>query len=211
MRPKLSEKELAVSVIEAMRQWHWEIYQEVIYGGGRCDIVGKCGNLLWAVECKTTFSLAVIEQAYNARFHAHYSSVAVPTQNNFAEHICRQLGIGAIHCKGYADPVERVKPKLNRRPMLFKLVDDQKTSGEAGSQNSDYYTPFRKTVKNLIGYVSRHEGCHFDEALKEIDYHYHTFGSAKSCLRGFIGTVIPELRAEIINKKLCLFLNNKAA
>jgi len=41
--------------------------------------------------------------------------------------------------------------------------------------------------------------------VADIGRHYDSFCAAKSYLGGFIGIVIPELRVEIVDRKLCVF------
>ena len=204
----MSETDLAKVVISHLEEQGWEIYQEVIGSGGVCDIVGKREKILWAIECKTSFGLSVIEQAYGWLRQSHYSSVAVPKlkySGGFGEHICRGLGIGVMRIKG--DVLrEVIRPKLHRNIYPITLCEEQKTFCEAGSANGGHWTDFRRTVRDLIWEVEKNPGMEFNKAIKQIDHHYSSFGSAKSCLRGFIGTVIPELRLEMVDGKLCVFL-----
>ena len=206
MKVKMSETDLAKVVISHLEEQGWEIYQEVVCWGGVCDIVGKRGNILWAIECKVSFGLAVIEQAVNHKRQFHYSSVAVPSKRGggFAERICRKYGVGVLKYKHSV--TELIRPKLNRKIAPVILHEEQKTFCEAGSSNGGHWTDFRRTVRMLVQEVSRNPGMEFKEAIRAIDHHYSSFGSAKSCLLGFIGTVIPELRTEIIDRKLCVFL-----
>ena len=209
MKIRISETDLAKIVIELLSEWGWDVYQEVQGHGGICDIVGKRGNILWAIECKKSFGLAVIEQAHNWIKYAHYSSVAVPQTRDgyFAEQICREYGIGVFRIKGET-PRETIRPKMHRAIIPLHLYEEQKTFCEAGSANGGHWTDFKRTVRNLVREVELHPGMEFNKAIKVIDHHYSSFGSAKSCLRGFIGTVIPELRVEIVNRKLCVFLSD---
>jgi hypothetical protein len=209
--PKISETDLAKAVVSSLSEWGWEVYQEVDGVGGRCDIVGKRGPILWAIECKVTLGLSVIEQAFKWRFRAHYVSVAVPStrrRNGFAWKVCGDYGVGVFTVRGVgerANVVEEVRPRLSRKIKPIVLHEEQKTFCEAGGNHGGHWTNFKGTVRNLVNYVNRNPGVEFNHAIRNIDHHYGTFGTAKSCLRGFIGTVIPELRTEIVNRKLCVF------
>jgi hypothetical protein len=207
-----TESDLAKKLIPMLSEWGWEIYQEVVGYGGRCDIVAKREKLLWAIECKLTLSLALIEQANNWRWQAHYVSIACPRfPGNFVRQLLSHYGIGAFYFQG-EDPEEAQRPHLNRKITPLKLYEEQKYYCEAGSASGGHFTKFKRTKNAMIQHVKKYPGIHFDQLLKEIDHHYSTLGTAKSCLRGFIGSsVIPELRSEIVDRKLCVFLADKKA
>jgi len=209
----MRETELAAMVVSSLSEWGWEVYQEVTGPFGRCDIVATRGPVVWAVECKTSFGLAVMEQAHNWTRYANYASVAVPiAPGRFGEKMCRSLGIGVLWAKVNQEEVlETVRPKFNRKTLKLKLFEEQKTFCPAGSTHG-HWTPFKRTVRALVFEARKNPGIPFDKLIREIDHHYSSYSTAKSCLRGFIGTVIPELRTEIINRKLCVFpVENKEA
>jgi hypothetical protein len=210
MRPRPQETELAKIVVDKLHDWHWEVYQEVIYSQGRADIIAVNGNIRWGIECKTSLGLAVLEQAVNLKNYCHYVSVACPPGTRFAEMICRHFNIGILEvCHIQEDCKERFKPHLNRRTLNLSLHEEQKTYCEAGSNQGGHWTRFKGTKDHLIRYVAQHPGAQFSDVIKQIDHHYSSLSTAKSCLRGFIGTsVIPELRTEIVDRKLCVFLND---
>jgi len=202
-----AETDLARKTVEILQEWGWEVYQEVIGRNGRCDVVGKRGQLLWAVECKLTFGLSVIEQAINWKGQAHYVSISTPStrySSRIGNQILRHYGIGHLECKmdHYS---ETVKPHLNRKIKPIALHEEQKHGAQAGTNGGGYHTPFRNTVNLLIRRVHQKPGIEFKTLITEIDHHYSSLASAKSCLRGFIGTVIPELRFETVDGKLCVF------
>jgi len=210
-QPKITEQELAQCLIKNLQEWGWTIYQEVEGPGGRVDIVAARDKIQWAIEAKLSFGFPVIEQAYNWRRQCHYSSVAVPWKSagyrGLAKNVCKNYGIGVIRIEIDRDIVEEsVKPKLNRKPHLLKLYEEQKTFCEAGSSKGGQWTPFKRTCRELINLVRAKPGVEFNELIKTLDHHYSSLSSAKSCLRGFIGTVIPELRTETVNNKLCVFI-----
>lgn len=219
IKKKFSEVDLAQAVINTLREWKWEIYQEVVGHGGRCDIVAKQKNIIWAIECKNSFGFQVLDQAYNwiRNGSAHYVSIAVPwksiTNNKIGKKICLDYGIGVLYVSSSnSDNVQEIiQPKLRRKIAIpFRLCDDQKIIKSAGSTGGGYWTPFRQTVNRLISLVERKPGIEFNKLIKELDHHYSSLSSAKSCLRNFIGTnVIPELIIKEVNGKLCVFLNKK--
>lgn len=214
-KKKPTEQDLAAHVVAMLHHMGWEVFQEVEgCGGGRADIVARNGKIIWVIECKMSFGLAVIEQAWNhVRYQTgHYVSVAVPGKSVgwFAEDICLKFGIGIIGVNmNGGTPLERLRPKFHRKSKCkARLCEEQKTWCKAGSAAGGHYTSFKGTCRNLVNLVRQSpEGVAFAEAIKTIDHHYSSFGTAKSCLRGFIGTVIPELRAETVGGKLVLFYN----
>lgn len=215
MKHKFTESDLAKVVVDALLEWGWEVYQEVQGHAGRCDIVARRGNILWGIECKMTFGLAVIEQAVNWRGHCNYVSVATPYRGSmFAQRLCKDYGIGILVVNLFSDDGtvsgevrEWEKGRLSRHTSPPDLHELQKTLCAAGSATGGHWTPFRQTVKSLVNAVKGTPGVEFGELIKILDHHYSSFNTAKSCLRGFIGTdVIPELRTEIVGGKLCVFL-----
>ena len=87
------------------------------------------------------------------------------------------------------------------------LCDEQKTYAEAGNADGKRWTPFRATVFNLIRLVEKSPGCKLSDAIKELEHHYASYGSAKSGLYAMINTgVIKELKI----KKGRLYLKRKA-
>lgn len=211
MKQKHTETELAKEVIDNLTLWGWEIYQEVEGPGGRCDIVAKRGKIQWAIECKLSFGFPVLEQAFNWRRYAHYSSVAVPSAPgsfSLAHKVCETQGIGILRVLFNSNQVdELLKPSLNRHGGKLKLYEEQKTFCEAGGNQGGHWTPFKRTKRELIDKVRITPGIEFNQLIKAIDHHYGTFSTAKSCLRGFIGSsVIPELRCDMVDRKLCVFM-----
>lgn len=208
-----TETEIAAAVIEHLAEWGWEAYQEVEGpGGGRCDIVATRGRLIWAIECKVSFGLAVLGQAWNWRHRAHYVSVAVgssPGTQGIAHDILRHYGIGlmAVPRGDWFDSlqIEWVRPRFNRRiGTSFTLHEEQKNYCPAGTQGGGHWTPFKRTVAELVRFVGNHpDGVLFADAVKKIDTHYRTISTAKACLKSYIGTpVIPELELKMVGRKL---------
>jgi hypothetical protein len=204
----LSEQDLARHVVTWLQDYGWEVYQEVqpSWGGPIADIVAVQGPLLWVVECKTSFGIAVMEQAYHWEHYAHLTSVATPpakANRRWASRWFRErvlfgaTGIGHLvvhpsmsYLKGGESPVEEAfKPRLRRRisrQLRESLVSQQKTEVEAGSANGGHWTPFRQTCRHLRDFVATHPGCSIKDAVGAIDHHYNTPASARSSLRVWI-------------------------
>lgn len=202
---KMTEQELAEIVVHDLQSSGWDIYQEVEHHRGIADIVAVRGQIQWVIEAKTTFGFKVIEQAFRWKGWCNYVSVAVPKMtSHVGERFCRDYGIGVISVIG--QPYESLKAALQRRVVKIPLNDAQKDFCKAGDASGGRWTPFKQTCIHLVEKVKRNPGIEFNVLIKELDHHYQSHSSAKSCLRGFIGTVIPELRVEIIGRKLCVFI-----
>lgn len=214
----MTEQEQASHVIHLVRDWGWDVYQEVAqsgHGGApRCDIVAVQQKLRWAIECKISLGLSVISQAHFWQTYCHYASVAVKPfthtrASRLGEQVCKHYGIGILICHNETNVSEYLRPRLNRKAIELKLYEEQRTEGKAGSRDNGYFTEFGSTKKSLIRMVEKNPGIEFSRLILEIDHHYRTLSTAKSCLRKYIGSsVIPELRTEIIDRKLCVFLDN---
>ncbi len=204
-KPVRSEQDIAKQVIALLSEWHYDIYQEVDGPGGRCDIVAVQGKILWAIECKVRFNLAVVEQAHNWLGRAHFVSVAAPGRpSRFLARVCRDYGIGILEA-GYSEAAEIFRPRFTRRIKPLRLYDEQKTFCPAGSSES-YFTPFKRTRDGIIACVTNNPGIEFSALLKTVEHHYRTLSTAKSCISKYIERgVIPGLRTEIVNRKLCIF------
>ena len=103
-RGTVKETEIAAAVVRWLVDMEWTVYQEVSLGGRVIDLVATRGPLVWAIECKVSLGLAVLEQAYGLLGYAHYVSVAVrePTSEDsvvrwFAEQVvAAEHGIGVL-------------------------------------------------------------------------------------------------------------------
>lgn len=78
-RDVIKETDVAAAVVAWLADMGWDVYQEVSLGnGGRtADLVARSGAVLWAIECKVSLGLAVLEQAHDLLPYAHLVSVAV--------------------------------------------------------------------------------------------------------------------------------------
>ena len=170
------ETDLAKILIDMLTDWHWEVYQEVQYGGGRADIVAKRNKILWGIEVKKTANLHVIEQAYHLKDYCHYASVATPDYHRFFHRLCYQNGIGVLRVHPHGQSCdEDMRPRLNRKAIGITLYEEQKTFAEAGSNKGGHWTRFKNTKRNLIDAVLKTPGIEFNQLIKEIDHHYGSY------------------------------------
>lgn len=183
---KRTEADLASGVQDWLVDQGWDVYPEVrpACGWPRADLVARIDGRVWVVECKLSLSLAVIEQADDWAAWCHWRSVAVPDTNRarklrrgqrIAEKMCGLLGIGVLRV-ARSGVVQQVRfPVLNRRlagtQLLDALCEAQKEEGVAGSRNN-YFTPFRRTRRDLVDYVREHPGTSMEAAVEAVAHHY---------------------------------------
>lgn len=200
----MKESELAAKIVRGLLDDAWEVYQEVAPWtcGPIADIVAVRANRLWVIETKTSFSLALIEQAEWWRFWAHWVSCGVPApkrrpgyQTNdrgrhIAARIVQWLGIGLLQVDDDGVQLTSVEPAMNRHAkteyLRCVLTEERKTYALAGTKGG-YWTPFKRTCRHLTEYVAEHPGCKLKDAIVAIDHHYSNERTARACLAKFIG------------------------
>lgn len=215
----MTEAEYASRFIESVSP-DWEIFQEVVTGVGITDIVLRSGQILWAIEVKKSMSLTLIDQAIENTRYYHYSSVVVPKPKKTdargflrAQKILQQHGLGMFTIEEYPYSThvtisEMIRPKLYRSALAKKvtLVDQQKTGIGAGSKGGGYWTVFANTKELFIEYVRKHPGCSYKTAVENIQHHYSSASTARSCLGQYVRNgVISEV--ELTNNGLFLVGN----
>lgn len=187
-----SETELARHIVAFLTEHGWEVYAEVqlVDRGGVADIVATQGRLVWIIECKTSFGLAVIEQAARWRGRANFISVAVPgSRSGFGTEVLRAFGIGMLTV-GYEGAQEWLAPRLNRRAATERLrkalVPEQKTYVEPGTNSGRRWSPWARTRDAVETYVATHPGVTMKEMLQKVETHYGSTSTARSCLYAWI-------------------------
>lgn len=126
-----NEAELANQVIEWLIKEGWTVHQEVMVSasGRTIDIVAEKDKKLWAIECKNTFTEAVLDQCYMHRNYVHYVSCAVSgyqhrpyrrspskKETSFVKnHFLQCFGIGLI----------RVNKDYNGKPQIHKEIEPE--------------------------------------------------------------------------------------
>jgi len=223
MTTTLKEVDLAREVVEWLRGDRWEVYQEVTYRGGIADIVAvRDDHLVWIIECKTTRSCAVIEQAAAWRGLAHYRSIATPPFRETGRRVdVRQFfmlhdGIGHLvvseTTRFMGGPVRvHLEPKLDRHArgsaMRSVLREEHKTYAEAGNSRGDRYTPFQATCDQVRALLKIRPGVTMKELVGSIQHHYASTATARSSLAHWIQAgVIQGVRAEKDGRALRVYL-----
>jgi hypothetical protein len=173
----------------------------------RADIVATRGPVLWVIEVKQSLGFRVLDQAleWRERSSATWVSVAVPTvrvRSDFLEEACRRIGIGLLAvtepCLQHARVRERIAPvtfrprqsrgtcfvrgywKHDREWANLDIVEEYDAA--AGNAESDYWSPYRQTCRNLFTYVKLHPGCLFKEAMDQTSHHYGSASCARSAM-----------------------------
>lgn len=192
IKPFDSERDLAKQVIAWLADQQWEVFQEVqvLRGSNVADIVARRDGILWVIECKLSFGFAVIDQAFEWRDFAHYTSVATPSaRGRSAFVLLRHLGIGQLSV-GLAEVHEEIAPRLNRNSLTKHLADalreEHKTWAEAGNATGDHYSPFKSTCRDVLRAVEKQPGITMKELIDKTPTHYHSTATARSALAKWI-------------------------
>lgn len=168
------------------------------------DIVATQGPVTWAIEAKTTLSLALMEQAEWWTCFAEFVSIAVPQPSldrrglirppvkgrALAERTCSRLGIGIILLSSDGTPPRQgVPPRLHRRHRVGSLLRDhlhpaQKTFAPAGNPEGAHWSPFKQTCEALREIVGDSPGIGMKHAVERLkEHHYCSDATALSALR----------------------------
>lgn len=185
-----TEKALAAKVVAWLQRESYETWEEVVIGSRRVDIVARRGPAIIAIECKTSLSLAVLEQAAYWSGIAHQSYAAVPSvyrRRGGLHAVCLAIGCGVLEVGG--DVTVRYHAPFIRRALthnITKHLTDGNRSGNgyagAGSAGGGYWTPWQQTIRDLTSYINAHPGMTLGDALKRITHHYSTDSTARSSL-----------------------------
>jgi len=226
---KVTEQEIAAVVVMYLEQLGWDVFHEVEYGSRRADIVATNGPLVRVIEVKTSFTAALIEQAWHWRGLANLVHVAVPRLKT-SSHVrgrrvltrfCNDHGIGVFavddtcmrKSRGDYTSVRRVveteQARLERRIpdwLRSALRDEHKKWGQAGNANNRYWTPFKGTCEQWRRYVESNPGCTLKEIVKAVDHHYASDNSAKGSMIGLIQRgIVPGIESRRDGRKWTLW------
>lgn len=175
----------------------FEVFQEVVVGGRRIDLVGRANGVVITVECKLCFGLDVLTQARRWVGEASESWVAVPyrhtwrTSGSVALEYCQLVGIGVIGVPGpdgmprSCTPVHvalqaiRTDPKGLAERWGKRLHPEQKTAAPAGTNGGGYSTAFSRYCAELVAHVVAHPGTTLGDAERALR---HPFSNRRSFL-----------------------------
>lgn len=194
-----TEAELCVLAEEYLASFGFEVYKEVKMYGYICDMVGKRGPVLWAVECKMNAGLGVIQQAHRWLHCAHRVSVCVPRYGSGLKHFFTRsaatFGIGCLSVhedwslgRGTSYLVREDSAPQFRRKIAspIRLREEQKAS-VAGLPSPEAVTAFSLTVKQIKELLQKHpDGLPMKDVVSNINHHYRVDSTARGCLYRWI-------------------------
>jgi hypothetical protein len=191
----MKETELAAQIIEHLKSLKWCIYQEVQPQkyGRIIDIVALQGPLIRAIEVKTSFTSAVVEQAMHHVGQFHFVHVAIPhrryTKGRIVlEQFLRYKGIGLIE-KGFqlreTIPAQFFRKARTKR-IREGLHEAQKYFAPAGTAKGGHWTPWKATCQLWTEYVKWHPGCTLKEIVTNEKHHYSSDSTARTSMVAWI-------------------------
>lgn len=186
----MKEVDIARPVIAWLEEQGWDVYQEVKVYSAIADIVAVHAKLVWVIECKTSLSMAVLEQAWG--WKAHYRSIAVPAgkQRNrrFAYWLAKnKLNIGVITVghrvtEQVAAPLMRENHRLAVK-IRESLREEHKYFAEAGSARGGHYTLYRASIEKVKTFISKNSGCTIGDIFDHLGkLHYASNQSMRSTI-----------------------------
>lgn len=223
----VSEQVIAGAVVYWLKETGWEVYQEVVVGGPRADIIATQGPLLRVIEVKTSFTTTVVEQAWHWCPWAHFVHIAIPSSKSkryqrngrsVLRAFCRDHGIGVLDIRdaGWNEDRELridedIPSKLRRSAMVERirkqLRPEHQRWGNAGNADHQYWTPWRGTCEDWRRYVEKHPGCTLKEIIEKAGHHYRTDSTARSCMAKYLSDgVIDGIVVKKTQKGLALYL-----
>lgn len=209
-----SEQAMAAHVVAWLRHNGWEVFQEV----NNIDIVARrVDGFIWAIECKRSYGLDVLAQAFDRMGVADAVSVAVPGEARskrywFGRAVAREFGIGVIEVVSPASrfdddllarvvvpalPVDPAQHDTNSRSRLQQVLTPEalEAGNHAGQASGGGWTPFKQTVQRLCAFVASNPRPTLKDCVSSIEHHYSSNSSASRSLSRLIGgPAIPSLR-----------------
>lgn len=215
-RVPMKETELAKSVITWLLNQNWDVYQEVQFdpGSAIADIVAVRNNTLWIIECKTTYSFDVLEQA--TRWPVHFRSVAVPwTRTHRNYHVAEfyyRVGVLSVrgddvnelrHAPLYLHGRQGCRQAKRYRESLLEL---HKTYAPAGSRGGRHLTPYKLTMMAVRDVIQKNPGCSIGFLYDTLgNMHYSSKDSFKGNLLDALDKFEPWCRIDKSTKPYRLF------
>ena len=188
------EVDVASRLLPWLAEQEWEVHQEVMMytGGRRADIVAVRGALLWVIEVKQTPGLALLDQGLGWIGFAHYVSVAAPRHARHGrvfEMFCRDHGLGFL-LAGIEGTRNEIVPRLNRKPLAHwlrgALCEETRSWAKAGNALSEYYSPFRRTVRRIQDVLKAEPGLTMRDLITKVGHHYNSDATARGAIRQWI-------------------------
>lgn len=199
----MKETELAAPVVAWLNEQNWTVYQEVQFGpmSSIADIVAVRHGILWIIECKVAYGLAVLTQA--SGWAAHYRSVAIPFAREKRDYqVARDYyRVGVLEVTAWEPCIRESVPAplflrqndkwaRDRVRRYFPLLTEtHKTFAQAGSNRHDHLTPYKQTMMDVRKVIEKNPGC-------TVKFLYEQLGKMHYASRAsFTGNLIKSLLA----------------
>jgi hypothetical protein len=204
---------MASPVATWLTEQDYEVFEEVQLSrsGHRADLVGRRGSTIAVIECKLAFNEGVVEQALWWSHEATFALVAVPhaQRHPILRHACRGFGIGILCVDKFCGVRIEESARMNRHRahrLDEGLCDGQRYSGMAGNCNSQYWSPFKETCRQLRSAVNAAPGILLKEAISRVRHHYAGSNTARGALRKWIEIgKVEGVRSEVVDRKIRLY------
>jgi hypothetical protein len=221
----MNETYLAKRIIDYLEEEHWDIYQEVQFNNhsGIADICAVRDGKVWIIECKTSLTFTVLEQAQ--AWKCHYRSIAVPEGHSLrgrrtAYDIAKNyFKVGVLILSDRDGIIERKSAPLMRefhissKKMIAYLKPEHKFYSEAGANNGRRWTPFQATMSHVKNFIAGNPGCSLKQIIDDVGKsHYANKTSAISGVRVALENYSPwcEIKIDIHgNRKYYVVMNEK--
>jgi hypothetical protein len=196
----VTEANVAAAVVAYLCDIGCDVYQEVTLprSSDIADIVALKASEVWVIETKVSWSLDLLDQCIDRRWHAHRVFAAVPMRRGFygRSRLAAELKLGSIAvlvnrrsnlvtgAKGYTQA-----PMLEGRfadRLKASLRPEHKTAAPAGTNGGGRFTPYVATCKALRELVTQQPGIPLAEAVTRITHHYASKSSAIGSLAKWI-------------------------
>lgn len=185
-----SESELALPVVNWLKQQGWTVYKEVKPRRleGIADIVAIKDDKIWIIETKLVYGSKVLEQAYRWQNYAHFVSIAVPRskeKNIVFEFFAQEKGIGIFWVSRMSSDnfyvhlhkSPKVKDNILKEVILESLREEQKDS-VAGSAGGGYITSYKITINKIRDLLKEKGPLTIQNIVDSIEHHYASRESA---------------------------------
>jgi len=210
-----AEAVLARTVAADLEMQGWDCYYEVSLQrafpdldlNGICDIVAVQGRLAMAVECKTSLSLDLMEQAIEWTRVFPLVAIAVPAaklsrKRALRDHLADffRLGQGEVSEFGVAwtRRARLHRPNIDRVPAIRSALSPMQKLAIPGAQvNANRETPYQRTITEVRIHLAQHGPMPIRELVAHLKaaggHHYASDAGVGPGILSAIRTIEPDL------------------
>lgn len=205
-KSRFTEAEIAQAVMDELTSMGWDCYPEVVlpHGMSRADIVAvrpfpfmPGRKMVHIVECKSSWTLSLLEQGLHRTRFAHFVSLASQGRCSFMyDRLCAERRLGRIAIDSHriprsggfellAEPGNQIRSKNKfAAEWVKKLVDslhpDMKNYRPGTTSAQGFSTPWRRTMDAAARFVADNPGCTVAEIVDSVPTHYVSIAGAKT-------------------------------